>query len=173
MNLFIDSTQREFVAALYDEKFEIIKYKILDTKYKVEEILFFFNDIEESINKIKNIYINLGPGSFMGSRIALLYVRTISQLKKINIYTTNTFRLIDIKGANTKKCIFATKTKSYCLINFEIELTEKSKNEICLDYKKIVSNFFKYLDRFDLTLTDILKPIYVSNPQIGKIQGNF
>ena len=55
----------------------------------VEDIIKFFDNIP-NLHKIEDIYINLGPGSFTGARIALLYVRTLAQLnnqiKKLTSY---------------------------------------------------------------------------------------
>ena len=90
MKLFIDSSQSRFIAALIENN-KVIFSSNIETKYKVEEIIKFFDNVP-NLHKIEDIYINLGPGSFTGARIALLYVRTLAQLNnQIKIYTTNTY----------------------------------------------------------------------------------
>lgn len=174
MKIFIDTTQKYFVACLFNQNFKVNHYIIKLTKYKVEEIINFFSLIEKYLNEIKDIYINIGPGSFTGSRIALLYVRTLSQIKKINIYTSDTFTLIK----KTKRfflfkktlCIPATKNKSYCQKYNEnqIQIINVVKNNLEINYKKLIFNFYKYLNCFSLSKLESLKPIYASEPQIGK-----
>ncbi len=95
MKLFIDSSQSIFIAALIDNNKVIFSSKI-ETKYKVEEIIQFFDRVP-NLHNIHCIYINLGPGSFTGARIALLYIRTLAQLNhKIQVYTSNTYLLLSI-----------------------------------------------------------------------------
>lgn len=173
MDLFIDSTQKEFVASLMQDNKIIFKSRI-ETKYKVEEIISFFDNIED-INKIRNFYINLGPGSFTGSRIALLYIRTIAQINDCNIYATNTFELIK---KQMKKSLFldkkiyisATKNKSFMYKNKTIGLVEKSKKEKEINYDYILNNFNIYKPLFIKKELSELEPIYASNPQIGDIK---
>lgn len=174
MKVFIDTTQKYFVACLFNQNFKINHYIIKLTKYKVEEIINFFSLIKDFLNEIKEIYINVGPGSFTGSRVALLYVRTLSQIKKIDIYTTNTFTLIrkTKKTSLFKKtlCIPATKNKSYCqkYNKNHIQMINNVKNNLEINYKKLIFNFHKYLNCFSLSKLESLKPVYASEPQIGK-----
>lgn len=172
MDLFIDSSQKVFIAALLDANNIVFKSKI-ETKYKVEEIVSFFDNIK-NVNDIRNIYINLGPGSFTGSRIALLYVRTLAQINGSSIFGASTF---DILKTQFKKKIFdnrifinATKNKSYCLQGNDIKLVDKSKKEKEIDYDLFLSDFEKNKIIFKWYKLDELKPIYASNPQIGDIK---
>ena len=171
MKLFIDSSQKTFVAATIEKN--ILKFKSeIETKYKVEEIISFFNKVPD-FDQIKEIYINLGPGSFVGSRVALLYVRTMAQINKdIKIFATNTFELLSKqlnKKGMKKVYIAATKNKSYCLTSNKIEIVEKSKKEVEIDYNKILNYFYEYESCFSETNLKQLKPIYAAEPQIGKV----
>lgn len=176
MNVFLDTTQSEFVACLFDEDFKIKAKIIKETIYKVEEIPNFFNDLlvskKVNIRDIKNFYINIGPGSFTGSRISLVYVRTISQITKSNIFVTNSFKLIN--ESEDKLFISANKNNSFMINYQDIDevsktiLIEKSSFEKSINYAHLISNFKDYLNLFKLE-ENILKisPEYGSTPQIG------
>ena len=172
MKLFIDSSQSRFIAALIENN-KVIFASNIETKYKVEEITKFFDNIP-NLHNIHNIYINLGPGSFTGARIALLYVRTLAQLNnKIKIYTTNTYSLLSSlnkKFFQRKFFIFATKNKSYLLTNKSVKVVNKHAKESQINYDLLLSNFDKFLNTFTLSSLENLQPTYASQPQIGEIK---
>ena len=101
MKIFLDTTQSDFVACLFDENFKIKNKIIKETIYKVEEIPQFFTTLlineKIKVQDIKDFYINVGPGSFTGARIALVYVRTIAQMTGAKISITNSFKLLTNK----------------------------------------------------------------------------
>ena len=172
MKLFIDSSQSRFIAALIENN-KVIFASNIETKYKVEEIIKFFENVP-NLHDIHNIYINLGPGSFTGARIALLYVRTLAQLNnKIKIYTTNTYSLLSSlnkKFLQRKFFIFATKNKSYLLTNKSVKIVNKHAKESEINYDLLLSNFDKFLNTFTLSSLENLQPTYASQPQIGEIK---
>ncbi|MGL5205312.1 MAG: hypothetical protein ACRC7B_00115 [Metamycoplasmataceae bacterium] len=165
------------MACLLDDDFNIKIKTIIKTLYKVEEVVRFFNslltDVKMHIKDIKNFYINVGPGSFTGSRIALIYVRTISQITGATIFTTNSFKLLD-NQLDDQLFIAANKNHSFMLSQNNINnvsqttLVEKTNQEKSIDYNKLLSSFKDYVNLFDLE-KDILKiqPEYGSSPQIG------
>lgn len=172
MKLFIDSSQSRFIAALIENN-KVIFSSNIETKYKVEEIIKFFENVP-NLHKIEDIYINLGPGSFTGARIALLYVRTLAQLNnQIKIYTTNTYSLLSSlnkKFFQRKFFIFATKNKSYLLTNKSVKVVNKHAKESQINYDLLLSNFDKFLNTFTLSSLENLQPTYASQPQIGEIK---
>ena len=172
MKLFIDSSQSRFIAALIENN-KVIFASNIETKYKVEEIIKFFDTVP-NLHKIEDIYINLGPGSFTGARIALLYVRTLAQLNnQIKIYTTNTYLLLSSlnkKFLQRKFFIFATKNKSYLLTNKSVKIVNKHAKESQINYDLLLSNFDKFLNTFTLSSLENLQPTYASQPQIGEIK---
>lgn len=173
MDLFIDTSQEKFAAAIFNNN-KIIKKNIVETKNKIEEIISFFDSIE-NIEKIKKIFINLGPGSFVGSRSSLIYIRTLSQINKnIEIFTTNTYEILKkqklINFFTKKVFINATNQKSYYLSKNKIEFVKKSKKEKKINYEKLINNFEKYTYIFKKSDIEKLKPIYASNPQIGGVK---
>ena len=178
MNIFLDTTQNEFVACLFDDNFKIKNKIIKSTTQKVEEIPKFFDSLLINkiinINDVKNFYINIGPGSFTGSRIALVYVRTIAQITNANILITNSFKLLWSK--NTKMFIYANKNNSF-KINIEniedmskTELVPKSTQEQLIDYKEILNDFNNVASLFVLKSPLDIKPEYGSMPQIGSVK---
>ena len=172
MKLFIDSSQSRFIAALIENN-KVIFSSNIETKYKVEEIIKFFENVP-NLHKIEDIYINLGPGSFTGARIALLYVRTLAQLNnQIKIYTTNTYSLLSSlnkKFFQRKFFIFATKNKSYLLTKKSVKVVNKHAKESQINYDLLLSNFDKFLNTFTLSSLENLQPTYASQPQIGEIK---
>lgn len=174
MKLFIDSSQKVFAVALFDENNQILRDKIVDTKYKVEEILNFFENIIE-INDIEEIYLNLGPGSFTGTRVSLLYVRTLAQIKStIKIFVTNTFLILKKFFKNNflknKFYINASKSKSYKITKNKIQMVKKTKKEILIDYQWLFDNFSKIIDIFWEENVSKLTPIYGAEPNIGELK---
>ena len=104
MKLFIDTTQSMMMIAFFDQNWKVVKSFNLEVQQKVEQMLNFFNQLDQSFFKqLKTIYINLGPGSFTGSRIALLYVRTLAQMQKLPVFTCSTFELIQTQKAFWKR----------------------------------------------------------------------
>ncbi|MBD5423256.1 MAG: hypothetical protein HDR43_02050 [Mycoplasma sp.] len=176
MTLFIDSSQSIFAAAVFDNNKNNIYTCHVETKYKVEEIINFFNNLPY-FSEIKNIYVNLGPGSFTGSRIALLYIRTMAQVNSnIKLFASNTYKILSKQHKSSKLFflkkfyISATKNKSYCLEPNKISIVDKKHKEVQIDYKDIFNNFDKYLDIFIQENLSQIKPIYASEPQIGEIK---
>ena len=141
---------------------------------KIRCLIIKFFDNVPNLHKIEDIYINLGPGSFTGARIALLYVRTLAQLNnQIKIYTTNTYLLLSSlnkKFLQRKFFIFATKNKSYLLTNKSVKIVNKHAKESQINYDLLLSNFDKFLNTFTLSSTENLQPTYASQPQIGEIK---
>ena len=174
MKLFIDTTQSMMMIAFFDQNWKVIQSFNLEVQQKVEQMLNFFNQLDQSFFKqLATIYINLGPGSFTGSRIALLYVRTLAQMQKLPIFTCSTFELIQIQKQlkiDQPIYLYATSKKSYLWANQSLSLVVKSNEEQCLDYLNLINNFQIYLPVFKLTELVNLKPIYGANPQIGAIK---
>lgn len=176
MFIFLDTTQSQFVACLFDQNYKIIKHVIKETKYKVEEITNFFNilliDNNVNVDQILSFYINIGPGSFTGSRISLIYVRTIAQITGAKILTTNSFKLLD-NNIDSDLFISSNKNHSFKISSINIdnlaktELVEKSDNESLINYDNLLKNFKLKTHFFrEQDLMDI-KPEYGSMPQIG------
>ena len=175
MKIFLDTTQSDFVACLFDENFKIKNKIIKETIYKVEEIPQFFTTLlfneKIKVQDIKDFYINVGPGSFTGARIALVYVRTIAQMTGAKISITNSFKLLTNK--EEELFIFANKNHSFKIKVLDIEdiakvtLVEKSLLEQKINYAALLSDFTNQQHLFTQTDIASINPEYGSSPQIG------
>lgn len=66
-------------------------YKTIETTEKSSEILpIIFKEILQEY-KIKRIFYANGPGSFMAIKIAYIFLKSLSILKKIPLYATDAF----------------------------------------------------------------------------------
>ncbi len=175
MNIFLDTTQNEFVGCLFNHDFQIINKFIKETVYKVEEIPKFFTNllIKEKIKvqNINNFYINVGPGSFTGSRISLVYARTIAQMTGAQIFITNSFKLLN--NSKDDLFIFANKNHSFKINVKDIDdiskamLIAKCEDEQKIDYLNLLNNFNENIHLFKKTDIAKILPEYGSSPQIG------
>lgn len=175
MTVFLDTTQNNFVACLFKENYLVEKYSIIKTQRKVEEITFFFNELlinkKMQIKDIESFYINIGPGSFTGSRISLVYVRTIAQITGAKIFITNSFKLL--QKNNNELFVYANKNHSFKIGLKDIDnltktlLVDKSDQESEIDYKNILFSFKESLNLFKEEDLLKIKPEYGSMPQIG------
>lgn len=177
--LFIDTSQSDFVFFVFDSNFSLLYQKIKQIKFKVEELVDTFKKISIDLKNIKNIYLNIGPGSFVGSRVAFVFIRTLAQLNSnIKIFTTNTFFLLNINSNNKILCAVKSKSELFCLPQSELDNLEKIKiisnleaNVSKIDYHYLALNFSKFTNLFkhEKNLAKI-EINYLANPQIGKIK---
>ncbi|MGY6171741.1 tRNA (adenosine(37)-N6)-threonylcarbamoyltransferase complex dimerization subunit type 1 TsaB [Candidatus Mycoplasma pogonae] len=179
MKLFIDSTGEDLFLGLYDQKFNFLNNKLfINLKQKVEAIPLALSELLASenitMNDIDSIYLNLGPGSFVGCRIGLVFARTLAQLLPITIYTTNTFLLLAFQNPQAKMInikasgsdMFQAEVENSILIS-EIKIV-KSSQIMKLNYEKLKKDFIKIANLFT-KVDDILalEPIYIKKPHIG------
>ncbi|WP_033161057.1 tRNA (adenosine(37)-N6)-threonylcarbamoyltransferase complex dimerization subunit type 1 TsaB [[Mycoplasma] collis] len=182
MNIFFDSCNEDLIIALFDEEFKLIDFIIKkNLKQKAEILADLFLELLNS-NKlkafnIKNFYLNLGPGSFTGVRIGLVFIRTIVQITNAKIYSTNTFNLlsfdnqekkeylIDAKG-NTSYQAFAKNGK----LHSEIKIINK-KTENNFNFQNLLNNFQNLVENnvFKLEKNVLnIKPLYIKKTNIGQ-----
>ncbi|QJR44231.1 hypothetical protein [Mycoplasma miroungirhinis] len=181
MNLFYDTCLDDLVIILFDQHFNLIAFKKIDKlNKKVDVVPKLTKDILDennlNINNIKSFYLNIGPGSFTGSRIAVTYLKTIAQILKTDIYTTTSYLLIN---KQTKNHIIYLKSSKYSC--YEIIL-DQNKNVIStsliqnkqideINYTDLIYNFSNYLDIFTkVDNLENLKVMYFHEPQIGDIK---
>ncbi|MBN3535112.1 tRNA (adenosine(37)-N6)-threonylcarbamoyltransferase complex dimerization subunit type 1 TsaB, partial [Mycoplasma procyoni] len=151
MKIFIDTTAKSFVLALFDAESKLVDKTIIDNIKEKSEILpIEFSSILKrnnlDIKDIKKIFINIGPGTFTGVRISLVFARTLAQLTNIELFYTNTFLLFDQKqrkeiyiDARGKDSYFAVVENNKLVSN--IELVEKKGLDQEPDYLYLINNF--------------------------------
>lgn len=183
MKIFADSTGTDLIIILLNNENKIVDF-IWDKNLlkKVEKIPQNFQDLliknQVKIQDIKTIYLNIGPGTFTGSRISLVFFRTIAQIHFIDFFTINSFEIINQQTKDQKIFIDAKGNKLYCgefnqqnkLIN--ISIAEKDQQKInAINYSKIIENFSEYLHLFkeNKNLLEV-EALYIKKPQIGSIK---
>ncbi|WGI36825.1 tRNA (adenosine(37)-N6)-threonylcarbamoyltransferase complex dimerization subunit type 1 TsaB [Mesomycoplasma lagogenitalium] len=180
MNIFIDSTLDDLVIGLFNENKQLVDYEIkVKLKEKSEILPSIFNQILKrnslTINNINNYFINLGPGTFTGSRISLVFCRTICQVNNSNLFTTNTFELISYDKEKNFFFVDARGNSAYMAqaekgkLLSEIQVVEKKEKNDTVNYQKFFNDFrYIFNEIFELE-KDLLKvePVYIKKPHIG------
>lgn len=182
MKILFDTVNSDFYCALIDNNFNLIQSVHQENiREKVELIPKIFNLLlinnNLTVNDVKEFYINIGPGSFTGSRISLVFCRTIAKiLENIKIYVISNFLWLSkitsilneeilIPGGGKK--FFKAKVQKNKIIS-EIEIVEQPKEKTKMNYKIFEKNVKKYLSRFEeISDIDEIEPFYLKNPQIG------
>ncbi|MGX9340489.1 hypothetical protein [Mycoplasma sp. 4044] len=179
MNLFLDGCLEDLAIGLYNSKLKLIDKVIIDKLNKkvdvlphlVEKIL---TQNSAKVTDLNAIYINVGPGSFTGSRIALTFARTICQIhKNTQLYVTSTIQLLKKQLKNDILFIKANKYTSYKIDTNNDEKHELVKNIVVdeIDYSELLINFKEYQKCF--TLVEDLESVdvkYFHDPQIGGLE---
>ena len=104
MNKLIIDVTKEKVFFMIINKDNSYNIKYENTKNNYEKLSLLINDFLESkdlnLNKISEIYVNRGPGSFAGIRNSLSIVKAFHLVKKIDYYC---FSFIDFEAENDVK----------------------------------------------------------------------
>ena len=97
-SLVIDATSTKIFLVIINSK-NIYTSTHENSKSNFDKLTIFINDFlknnEISINKIDQIYVNRGPGSFAGIRNSLSTIKAIHLAKNIDYYC---YSLQDFKG---------------------------------------------------------------------------
>lgn len=170
MKLILDTSLPKMLLILLDDKKVIFSYTSEEQK-KADLLPIIF---EEMIKKtkiktkdIKEFYITTGEGSFMGSRTALTFARTMAQITGAKLFVTSPLSFVgyksempiflDAKGGKSYK--YNPKTKKVSLVN--------SEEDSVIDYEDIVKNPHDYLGSFKEVDVNKVKASYLRDPKIG------
>ena len=97
-NLIVDATRYKIFLTLIVNK-NIYTCSHENSKINFEKLMILINDFLKinffSLDKIDDIYVNRGPGSFAGIRNSLATIKALYLTKKINYYC---FSFEDFKG---------------------------------------------------------------------------
>ncbi len=128
------------------------------------------NKYQIKIDQINAFYITLGPGSFMGARVALMFARTICQITNCQLFTTSSLHFISQNHDGTYY-VDAKSGQSYqgIVTNNQIKISLQSFHvSTKIDYQQIINNIDQYLPLFSLQKNILqIKPFYLKEPQVG------
>ncbi|WP_029512646.1 tRNA (adenosine(37)-N6)-threonylcarbamoyltransferase complex dimerization subunit type 1 TsaB [Mycoplasmopsis iners] len=181
MKLYLDTADNDFVLALFDKNYKFIDKIVLSQEQKKVELIDKYirnllNKNNYKIDQIDEYYVNIGPGSFTGVRISLVYLRTLALYLQKPIFTISTMQILhnqypdkaklEIKsGGNKVYSWLANDTFSPEQIKIEVN---ENPNLLNVDYDLMINNFAQYINLFKSydDLMDI-EPYYLKMPQIG------
>ncbi|WP_031543334.1 tRNA (adenosine(37)-N6)-threonylcarbamoyltransferase complex dimerization subunit type 1 TsaB [Mesoplasma photuris] len=186
MNLFIDTSNWNFVIILEKNNQIIDKKIILNTKkisdIAMDEISNLLNQNSLTIKNIENIYVTKGPGSYTGVRIGLTIAKTLKSIdKKYNIFLISSLKyqamnekVISIFDARGNKSYIGIYDQGISVIEETILSNEDIQNivdqysdfEIIKDYVNFdfVQAYLKVKDSFDeVKNVDDINPVYIKN----------
>ena len=102
-SLIIDATKSKIFLTYIADK-NIYTYDYENSKINFEKLIMPINEFLEknksSLNEIKVIYVNRGPGSFAGIRNSLATIKALSLTKKIDYYC---FSFLDFDKSDEAK----------------------------------------------------------------------
>ncbi|ACF07539.1 molecular chaperone [Metamycoplasma arthritidis] len=185
MKLFLETSLEDLYLALIDKNNKIVKSIHIPSLVKKTDALFceinnLFDNTNYSIHNIKAIYVTLGPGSFSGARIGLLFARTIAQVTNVKMFVTYTYELFKKQLQLSKKwenlvLIKANKHSQYKIDFHQDEITttliENNNNYHAFDYKQFEAKTVLYLATFKEVKNPMeIELAYLHNPQIGGLK---
>ena len=104
-SLVIDAASNKIFLVIINNK-NIYTSTHENSKSNFDKLIILIDDFlkknEISINKIDQIYVNRGPGSFAGIRNSLSIVKGIHFSKNIDYFCFSYFDFLDIKSKNIK-----------------------------------------------------------------------
>jgi tRNA threonylcarbamoyl adenosine modification protein YeaZ len=171
MKIFIDTSNQNLFIGLVNNNKMINHIEIKDLKQKADNLPITFKELLDGkpIADIKDFYITLGPGSFTGSRVALMFTRTICQITNAKLHTINSLKLIHLLTNQKKVYIDARSGLSYfgCFDNDKIELVPYQESTK-FSYQELINHPDSLFNKFKIenNLLEI-KPYYFKDPQIG------
>lgn len=183
MKLILETSLDDLYLALVNENDKIIKSITVQSLVKKTDALFdeinrLFENTNFSINDLKSIYITLGPGSFSGARIGLLFARTMVQISNTKMYVCYTYELfkkqLELKQKWENFVLIKANKHSQYHIDFSdgaitTTLVENEDNYFCFDYAHFESSIAEYLTVFKEARNPIeVELAYLHEPQIGR-----
>ena len=171
MKLLIDTSLKTlFLSIIEDDK--TVSFFQEEIQKKADALPTVFKDLLNDANiktkAIKEIYVTTGPGSFMGARTALTFVRTITQITGAQLFVANTLSFIS-GGVKGTYYIDAKSSKSYRGIvgeTTEVSLVDFVADSL-VDYSQVIASPKQYLSTFKKVDPIDAFPTYFKDPRIG------
>ena len=174
--LIIDTSNSDLFVSIVKNKKTIVSTHLENCEKKSEKLplivskMFQNKKLKNGVKALDEIYVNKGPGSFMGVRAGVLFAKTLAYTLKIKLYACDNLLFIsngqdgtyhiDAKGGLSYQGIVSKGEAKIELVDFK----ENSK----IDYGRIkkkpqlILNLFKLVDNIH-----DFEPLYIKEPQVG------
>ncbi|VEU69782.1 molecular chaperone [Mycoplasmopsis californica] len=141
--LFADTAGKDLYIGIFKNNKLHARIYVCDLVKKIEPMIFKFRQLLKEKNikleQIDSFYINIGPGSFTGSRSALILFKTIASVLKKDIYIGNTFDILKVLKTDNDIFLEASKTQLFVWNRDtnKVSLVDKASNLITstIDYE--------------------------------------
>lgn len=170
MELFIDTTYGKIELIVISDGQVIGRFSEMSKNdhtivlYRVYDKLKRELGIESGI--FSRIYVVNGPGSFTGTRVGVIFAKTISQIYDIPIAPVNLLEILYITNKELPVAVDA-RGKSYYYYNGErIEIIPRSEigEDTLMDPEILVENLVNGLERFPEVDRNDIDAVYLKSP---------
>ncbi len=193
MLLAIDSTNKGYSVALSDLEKTVFSFQEPDAKsqYLVTDLKRAFEEASVSLDDLKYIVLNTGPGSFTAIRTALTIVNTLQANLDIGLISVNHFELLRFVHRLTKSDGFAfsaseknpkelfvsldddyqnLETNFFTTENQDLELLSMPDDKSCAEY--LLDYILAKKDKLDKLVQNSITPYYLREPSLRKAKTN-
>lgn len=176
--VYLDSSKNLSVALI--DKNKIVDSIYLQTKQASEEILNCIANLmqKNSVEKFKHVVVNIGPGSFVGTRVAIVTALGIRAALQIPIVTVSNLEIlacgVDLQNFYT---IYHSHQDDFFVqkwidgVGEKIDLKNICEVEKILQTEKVIGNVEEYLIHKKNLLAsslDLKKTILLANQKINQ-----
>lgn len=180
MRVFLDTSCEDLCLLLLGQDGRVIYQRLVrGLREKVGNLPTYFEEMlnvaKIELDEIQASYVTVGPGSFTGSRIGALYLRTLSQLRGIPLFTIESIKLI-VSSNQIVDGEASVRVGRERYLNFEIkgsEILSYSVSKRCkgvgqIDYDYLYKNFDSLAPLFkeERDLLGVAIAYYLQ-PQVG------
>lgn len=171
--LFIDTHLNDIIVILLDNGKPVDKREVINKKNNSE---FMFPAIKELIEgqKLDEIIVVNGPGSFTGVRLGVTIAKTLSYTLNIPIKTISSLEVSSISNSTKKVSISDGNgyylgefddnwkpTKEYIYVNNSDFINMENSGEYIDNYKIDIEKVYKFLKNVNPVNVHSVKPLYI------------
>lgn len=171
--LFIDTHLNDIIVILLDNGKPVDKREVINKKNNSE---FMFPAIKELIEgqKLDEIIVVNGPGSFTGVRLGVTIAKTLSYTLNIPIKTISSLEVSSISNSTKKVSISDGNgcylgefddnwkpTKEYIYVNNSDFTNMENSGEYIDNYKMDIEKVYKFLKNVNPVNVHSVKPLYI------------
>lgn len=171
--LFIDTHLNDIIVILLDNGKPVDKREVINKKNNSE---FMFPAIKELIEgqKLDEIIVVNGPGSFTGVRLGVTIAKTLSYTLNIPIKTISSLEVSSISNSTKKVSISDGNgcylgefddnwkpTKEYIYVNNSDFINMENSGEYIDNYKIDIEKVYKFIKNVNPVNVHSVKPLYI------------